>query len=52
VIQRAVNEALATGHDFVFLTADADDWPKELYNRLGFEEVGTEWAFLKSPRGE
>jgi ribosomal protein S18 acetylase RimI-like enzyme len=49
VVQRAVDEALAAGHDFVFLTADADDWPKELYRRLGFEEVGMEWAFLKTP---
>jgi len=51
VIQRAVDEALAAGHDFVFLTADADDWPKELYRRLGFDEVGTEWAFLRTPAG-
>jgi GNAT superfamily N-acetyltransferase len=49
VVQRAVDEALATGHDFVFLTADVDDWPKELYRRLGFDEVGMEWAFLKNP---
>ena len=47
VVQRAVDEAFATGHDFVFLTADVDDWPKELYRQLGFEEVGSKWAFLK-----
>jgi ribosomal protein S18 acetylase RimI-like enzyme len=47
VVQRAVDEALADGHDFVFLTADADDWPKELYRKLGFEEVGSTWAFRK-----
>jgi GNAT superfamily N-acetyltransferase len=47
VVQRAVDEALATGHDFVFLTADVDDWPKELYARLGFDDVGSKWAFLK-----
>jgi GNAT superfamily N-acetyltransferase len=50
VVQRAVDEALATGHDFVFLTADANDWPKELYHRLGFDEVGDEWAFLLRTR--
>lgn len=49
VVQRAVDEALATGHDFVFLIADSDDWPKELYRRLGFDEVGNEWAFLRQP---
>jgi ribosomal protein S18 acetylase RimI-like enzyme len=49
VVLRAVEEALSSGHDFVFLVADAEDWPKELYARLGFEPLGHEWAFLKSP---
>ena len=40
VVLRAVEEALAAGHDLVFLTADDDDWPKELYARLGFEQIG------------
>ena len=37
VVLRAVEEAVASGHDFVFLIADDEDWPKELYARLGFE---------------
>jgi len=49
VVTRAVDEALATGHEFVFLVAAGDDWPKELYKRLGFEEVGSRFAFLKRP---
>ncbi|MBW3592896.1 MAG: GNAT family N-acetyltransferase [Actinobacteria bacterium] len=49
VILRAVAEAQAAGHDFVFLTADDNDWPKHLYRRLGFDEVGRKWAFLKPP---
>jgi ribosomal protein S18 acetylase RimI-like enzyme len=49
VVLRAVEEALATGHDFVFLVADAEDWPKELYVRLGFAPLGHTWAFLKAP---
>ena len=47
VVQHAVDEARASDHDFVFLTADVDDWPKELYRRLGFVDVGSKWAFLK-----
>jgi ribosomal protein S18 acetylase RimI-like enzyme len=47
VVTRAVEEALAAGHEFVFLVAAGDDWPKELYNRLGFEEVGSRFAFLR-----
>ena len=49
VVLRAVGEALATGHDFVFLVADAEDWPKELYVRLGFAPLGHTWTFLKTP---
>jgi GNAT superfamily N-acetyltransferase len=49
VVLRAVEEALATGHDLVFLTADAGDWPRELYARLGFEDIGHTWSFLRTP---
>jgi GNAT superfamily N-acetyltransferase len=49
VVLRAVEEALATGHDFVFLVADAGDWPRELYARLGFAPLGHTWTFLKTP---
>lgn len=49
VIHRAVAEALADGHDFVFLIADDEDWPKELYSRLGFEPIGVKWAFQRRP---
>jgi ribosomal protein S18 acetylase RimI-like enzyme len=49
VVLRAVQEALAAGHDLVFLTALDDDWPKELYVRLGFEEIGRSWSFLRAP---
>jgi GNAT superfamily N-acetyltransferase len=50
VVMRALEEARATGHDFVFLVADAREWPKELYRRLGFEGVGERYAFLLSER--
>lgn len=40
VVLRAVEEARAEGADLVFLVADGDDWPKELYNKLGFDTVG------------
>jgi ribosomal protein S18 acetylase RimI-like enzyme len=40
VVLRAANEARASGADLVFLVADADDWPKELYGRLGFDTIG------------
>lgn len=40
VILRAIEAARAAGATFVFLVADAEDWPKELYRKLGFDEVG------------
>jgi ribosomal protein S18 acetylase RimI-like enzyme len=36
-------------HDLTFLVADADDWPKELYAGLGFEGIGSTWAFIRRP---
>ncbi len=36
----ALGEARRAGCDFTFLVADAEDWPKELYRRLGFEDLG------------
>jgi ribosomal protein S18 acetylase RimI-like enzyme len=40
VVTRGADEARAAGADFVFLVADANDWPKELYAKLGFDIVG------------
>jgi ribosomal protein S18 acetylase RimI-like enzyme len=49
VISRALSESLAAGHDLTFLVADADDWPKELYRKLGFVGVGRAWDFTREP---
>jgi GNAT superfamily N-acetyltransferase len=34
--------------EMTFLQADADDWPKDWYERLGFETIGAVWE-LDSP---
>jgi ribosomal protein S18 acetylase RimI-like enzyme len=39
--------AEARGHDLIFLIADRDDWPKKLYAKLGFDEVGRIWEFVR-----
>ncbi|MFN2388861.1 MAG: GNAT family N-acetyltransferase [Actinomycetota bacterium] len=52
VITAAVRRALQDGHDLVFLVADADDWPRELYGRLGFESAGRSCDFYKRPQGK
>ena len=47
IITHAVDQAVITGYGFVFLLADADGQSKALYTRLGFEEVGSVWDFVK-----
>lgn len=49
VVLRAVEEALAAGNQLVFLVADDEDWPKQLYGRLGFEPIGCTWHLLRTP---
>jgi len=46
VVARAADEARLASATFVFLVADADDWPQQLYRRLGFDEVGRYYGFL------
>ena len=45
VVTKALEEARAAGCDLVFLGADPDDWPKELYRKLGFDAVGLDYSF-------
>ena len=48
VVLRAVAEARAAGAGTVFLNADEDDWPKGLYERLGFDVIGR-WSAFDRP---
>jgi GNAT superfamily N-acetyltransferase len=45
-VTRALDASREAGHDVTFLIADRDDWPKELYAKLGFDEIGRIWEFL------
>lgn len=47
VVLAAARSAREDGCDVVFLVADDDDWPKELYVRLGFDPVSRFWSFLR-----
>jgi GNAT superfamily N-acetyltransferase len=51
VVWRAVEEARASGAQHVFIVADDDDWPKDLYARLGFDRIGRTWQFIRWPEG-
>jgi ribosomal protein S18 acetylase RimI-like enzyme len=48
VVLRAVEEARAAGAELIFLVADAEDWPKDLYRRLGFDEIGENAKLIRT----
>jgi GNAT superfamily N-acetyltransferase len=52
-VLRAAEEARAAGASWIHLWADADDWPRRWYERLGFVEiVETADRFERWPEGE
>lgn len=48
VVSRALQASEDGGNTLTFLVADRDDWPKELYRKLGFEEIGSIYEFRRS----
>jgi ribosomal protein S18 acetylase RimI-like enzyme len=51
LVLRALAASRASGNDLTFLLANSDDWPKELYRKLGFDEVGLIYDFvIPSPK--
>jgi predicted GNAT family acetyltransferase len=44
LVTKATEVARASGHELVFIVADADDWPQHLYRRIGFAPIGRTWA--------
>jgi GNAT superfamily N-acetyltransferase len=46
-VSAALDAALEMGHELIFIVADDDDWPKELYGRLGFDPIGRTWTFTR-----
>jgi hypothetical protein len=48
VVLAAVAASQAGGNRLTFLSADADGWPRLMYEKLGFEAVG-ELCLLRRP---
>jgi GNAT superfamily N-acetyltransferase len=46
-VSAAIEAAVEMGHRFVFIVADEDDWPKDLYGRLGFDPIGRAWSLTR-----
>lgn len=45
LVSRAAELALDAGNDLIFISADDNDWPKQLYARIGFRALGRVWQF-------
>lgn len=48
VLREAYRRSGLAGCDLVFLVADADDWPRRWYQRLGYEPIGETHLFSRS----
>jgi ribosomal protein S18 acetylase RimI-like enzyme len=47
VVSAATRASLESGNEITFLVADDEDWPKDLYARLGFEPIGRRYEFTR-----
>jgi ribosomal protein S18 acetylase RimI-like enzyme len=48
VVEAATRAALHAGNELVFLIADDEDWPKELYATIGYEPIGVRYEFTRT----
>jgi predicted GNAT family acetyltransferase len=48
VVEAATRAALDSGNQLVFLIADDQDWPKELYAKIGYEPIGVRYEFTRT----
>lgn len=49
VTAAAARLSIARGDDLTFITALADDWPRLMYERMGFRPVSIVWTFRRKP---
>lgn len=47
VVAAAALAALAESPEVLFILADGADWPQDLYARMGFDEIGSQWEFVR-----
>jgi predicted GNAT family acetyltransferase len=48
VVEAATRASLESGNQLTFLVADDEDWPKEMYARLGYEPLGCRYEFTRT----
>lgn len=47
VVSAATRASLESGNEITFLVADDEDWPKDLYAKLGYEPIGRRYEFTR-----
>jgi GNAT superfamily N-acetyltransferase len=50
VVTAALAASREAGHELTFLWADEDDWPRRLYDRMGWDVVGRRWRLRRVVR--
>jgi ribosomal protein S18 acetylase RimI-like enzyme len=50
VVTKALEVARSEGHELIWIVADDNDWPKDLYRKLGFVPIARYWEFTR-PNG-
>lgn len=48
-VSRALDASRAAGDNLTFLMAHRDDWPQQLYRKLGFDDIGRVYDFVRPP---
>lgn len=47
VVEAATRASLDSGNEITFLIADDEDWPKEMYARMGYETIDTRYEYTR-----
>lgn len=50
LVAHAAAVAREAGHGLIFIVADDDDWPKQLYGQVGFDPIGWTWSLHREAR--
>jgi ribosomal protein S18 acetylase RimI-like enzyme len=48
VVEASTRASLDSGNRLTFLVADDEDWPKEMYARIGYEPIGRRFEFTRT----
>lgn len=50
ILADGLHRARTAGCDLIVMVADADDWPRRFYQRLGYADIGDAHLFIRLPK--